>query len=299
MRDIYIKNHSFGAGKWIYKGYESAWKKKGFNPIFYNHLEEIDVSSDYDLMALDGDVNHQNLHIVGNSNRCYLYVQPNVFPEPWGHHPNFVSQTGPEIGGYLNNLENVYQWCFSQVTSYHAFWKQVSYIPLAFNSIDYKPIEDEEYRFDVCYVGGWANNGFNEKKVIMMEHFKAFKDTGLKCGFFINRDLSHEKEIKILTNSKVCLNIHDAYQRVLGLDTNERTYKSLGLNGCLVSDDVCDLNLQFPDVKTSSDPETFKNNALYMLNMDPDLLASIKEKNRLYIEQNHTYINRVESMLCL
>ena len=53
--------------------------------------------------------------------------------------------------------------------------------------------------------------------------------------------------------SKISLNIHDAYQRTLGCDTNERTFKSLGLNGILISDKIKQLENIFPNIKTSND----------------------------------------------
>jgi hypothetical protein len=77
---------------------------------------------------------------------------------------------------------------------------------------------------------GRADNGFDEKYKIMMSHFSAFKDSGLKMWIFVGKNLTHEQENKLLYNSKVAINIHDAYQRELRLDTNERTFKALGLD---------------------------------------------------------------------
>lgn len=299
MKKIYIKSHAFGAGKWIYRGYEAAWKSKGYTVVLYDRLEDIDASKSYEIMALDGMVNQSNLEYIKKADRCYLYVQPNSFPDPWGKHPNFISLCDDQTIKQINDLKNVYQWCFSKVTSYHNKWKNINYVPLAFDSNNYKPIEDNEYAFDVCFVGGWADNGFDEKRHIMINHFKAFKESKMKCGFFINRDISHEVETKILSNSKICLNIHDAYQRNLGLDTNERTFKSLGLNGCLISDYIEELSALFPDVKCSPDPEILKQYARSILDMDEESLNSLKEKNKLDIIENHTYNNRVESLLCL
>jgi hypothetical protein len=88
-------------------------------------------------------------------------------------------------------------------------------VPLAFDNISYEYLEDSKFKFDVCFVGGRANNGFDEKYKIMMTHFSAFKDSGLKCGIFVGRNLTHEQENKLLYNSKVAINIHDAYQRTL------------------------------------------------------------------------------------
>ena len=297
MKKIYIKKHDFGAGKWIYRGYESAWKSLGYDPVYYDELNQIDTREQYDLMAIDGTINSQNLNIVEKAERCYLYVQPNQFPDPWGKHPNFSCLCPDHIIQELNRLKNVYQWCFGQVTDFHYKWRNVRYLPLAFDSINYRITKDKKYEFDVCYIGGWANNGFNEKKQIIIDHMKKFKDTNIKCGIFINRNISHDIETRILSNSKISLNIHDVYQRKLGLDTNERTFKSLGLCGYLVSDQVTVLNDMFPSLETCSNPDGFIELARHALDMDPARLNSIKEQNRLDIMKNHTYIKRAEQML--
>ena len=95
------------------------------------------------------------------------------------------------------------------------------------------------------------------------------------------------------------LNIHDAYQRVLGLDTNERTYKSLGLNGMMVSDTVGQLNNLFPDIKTSLDSQQLVELTKNVLSLTEAELNDIKEKNKQNILDNHCYTNRVEKLLSL
>ena len=124
-------------------------------------------------------------------------------------------------------------------------------------------------------------------------------NSGLKCGFFIEKNLSHEQECALLYNSKVCLNLHDAYQRKLGLDTNERTFKSLGLNGLLVSDTVAQLNRLFPSVRTSLDAEELVQITKDYLSLTEQELNDIKNKNRQDILDNHTYVHRVEELLKL
>ena len=131
----------------------------------------------------------------------------------------------------------------------------------------------------------------------MLKHFKEFKNTNLKCGFFINKNLSHEMENKIICNSGVAINIHDNYQRILGLDTNERTFKSLGLNGTLVSDKVTQVERLFPDVAISETPEEMVESVMEML--DRGDLDEFKQNNIKNVMENHTYINRVREFLGL
>ena len=173
-------------------------------------------------------------------------------------------------------------------------------IPLAFDSINYKPTEDSKYnKYDISFVGGWANNGFDEKKKIIIDVFTKFMNSELECGFFVNKNLSHYQECQLLANSKMTLNIHDAYQRTLGLDTNERTFKSLGLNGLLISDTVGQLNSLFPEIPTSLQSDDLVQHAKYILSLTAVEQDVIREENKQNILQNHCYINRIEALLNL
>jgi len=144
-------------------------------------------------------------------------------------------------------------------------------------------------------VGGWANNGFNEKAQIMRSHFKPLMKSKLDCGIFINKNLTHEQENRVLYNSNIALNIHDNYQRILGLDTNERTFKALGLTGILVSDMITAIKNIFPDLPMyGSEDEMMMIIDKYLSN---DALAhETKEYYRNEVVKNHTYIHRVQKM---
>lgn len=300
MKKIYIKRHppEYGAGFWIYRGYASAWENEGYKVYFFDTLEEVN-DNDYLVMTTDASVTDKNIRVIEKSNKTFLYVQPSTFPDPWGKHPNFQSLCQPSTRSSLNNLKNVVQWTYGDVTEYHTLWNDPKTFPLAFDHLNYKR-QEGEYLYDVCFVGGIANNGFNEKISIMIEHLKAFKEEHdkslLRCGFFIGKNLSHEQEEKILSCSKVCINIHDAYQRFLGLDTNERTFKTLGLNGALVSDSVSQLSRLFPDVLTSSDPKQMVAHVKEIIEKPKADLMQIKEYNRQNILDNHTYVCRVKQM---
>jgi hypothetical protein len=198
-------------------------------------------------------------------------------------------------------MDNVYLWTFTDVVpDYFHKWKKVQTIPLAFDSISYKPTIDKSYgKYDICFVGGWVDNGLDEKRKIMMDIFLEFKKSGLNCGFFINKNLSHEQENALLYNSKISLNIHDAYQRTLGFDTNERTYKSLGLNGIMISDKVDQLERIFPEVKTTLDPSELVRITKDYLSLSEKELNDIKEKNRQHVLDNHCYTHRVKELLAL
>ena len=303
---IYAYDYPNHAGKWIYSAYHKAWAAKGFDvvkiPTDKNLSETVDTSEEYMLMATDISANGaKNLEVIEKSYKTFLYAQPNTFPRPWGTHPNFISQATPETISGINELENVSLWTFGDDTqSYHTKWKEVASVPLAFDSIGYVRSVNEKYKkFDICFVGGWANNGFNEKRKIMIDVFSNFKDSGLNCAFFIEKNLTHEQETQIISSSRLSLNLHDAYQRKLGTDTNERTFKSLGLNGCLVSDTVGQLNRIFPNIKTSLESGEIVEITKEYLSLSDKELADIKEENIQNILENHCYTNRVESLLLL
>jgi spore maturation protein CgeB len=298
---IYIKRPSIqGAWIWIIKGYASAWEETGFEVLYYDLIRNIPTNEEYDLMVRDWDLKDaDDLKVIEAARRVYFFPQPNEFPLPWGSHPNFYSQCSDIFINKLNKLDNVYLWSYGTETKHHTKWKEINFIPLAFDSINYKPVYDKKYEFDVCFIGGWANNGFNEKRKIMLEHFGAFKNSGLKCGFFINKGLTHEQENLILCSSKIALNLHDVHQRALvGSDTNERTFKSLGLNGLLVSDNVKHIKeLGLNAVLTENPKEMVDAVKEYAFGLSQEEREEIKVKNRQNTLQKHTYLNRIESML--
>ena len=313
---VYVPAYGGHAGKWIYKGYASAWKTMGYDlagpvndpepwetrtpiPFTQEALQE-----EYIMMSVDSCVvadPNAWIKAAERSHKTFVYVQPNQFPHPWGTHPNFVSTVPDELIAELNKIDNVHLWTFGDdTTSYHPKWDNVHSLPLAFDSVGYSRSINEKYKkFDICFIGGWANNGFNEKRKIMIDIFSKFKTTSLNCAFFIEKNLSHEQETELISSSKVALNIHDAYQRHLGTDTNERTFKSLGLNGCLVSDTVGQLNRMFPDLKTSLDSSEIVQITEQYLSLTEKELEDIKEQNIQNILENHCYTNRVESLLAL
>lgn len=303
IKDVFIKRHRANAGKWIYEGYKSAWQSLGYSAHYYDNLSEVSgFEAPYYLMAIDGDVNNEkSLNVVKNSQKTFLYVQPNCFPKPYGQHPNFQCHCPDEAIDIINGLDNAFLWCFDSVDGtapFHTKWKKVNTLSLAFDSISYKNIKDDRYAYDVCYIGGRANNGFDEKYRIMLNYFGKFRDSKRKIGIFISKNLTHEQENAILCNSKVCLNIHDKYQKTfMTKDTNERTFKSLGCNGILVSDKEGFTPKNFPDVPIANTPDQMLELTEYYLNMPESELEQIREKHKNFIYEKHTYIKRVKEAL--
>jgi len=299
---VYIKNHPYNAGHWIYNnGYFSAWNYLGYEATLYNQLEEIDTSDPYLLMAIDADItNPSSLEVLGKASSAWLYTQPNIFPGKWGKHPNFVTSVNDKIISHINTFTNVKKWSFSTENNFlFNKWGKVYSVPLGFDSLGYskelKP-NHKKYQYDVCYIGGRANNGFDEKYQLIEKTFAAFAK--FNTGFFIERSLSLSDETNILFHSEVGLNVHDIFQREYGFDTNERSFKTLGLTGLIASDK----NSQFESlfgIKGTNDLEQVVETVKGYLDLTSNERKIIKEQNRDNILRNHTYIKRVESLLNL
>ena len=298
---IYIKKHgpSSGAGFWIYQGYYKAWQALGYEVKWYEIPSDIKVDHPFIVMTNDSDISEKMISIISDSHKTFLFAQPGEFPEPWGTHPNFVSACQKPYVAKLNEMENVIKWTWCDNKKYHDMWRDVYTFPLAFDNIGYKAARyEKKLDFDVCFIGGLANNGFNEKVKIMNEMLGFLEKSELNCGFFVNKNVPHNIERDILFSSKVCLNIHDNYQRTLGFDTNERTFKSLGLGGYLVSDNVTQVTNIFPDTYTDNDPQKILEHIRKTVR-NPDILTETKNKNRKLIDEKHTYIKRVEDFMKL
>ena len=302
---VYIPYHAGGAGKWIYEGYFAAWKHKGYDAEYVDFSKGLpSPPNEYEVMLVEGALHHIKLpdlcDFIDKASRVYLFVQPHSFPTPWGKHPNFISTASDEFVRQMNKRDNVYLWAFTNASStdYYAKWKNVNYVPLAFDHLTYLPLKDPQYNYDICYIGGWANNGFDEKRVIMQQYLGPLShDKNIKSAIVINQNCSLEAEMKLLYNSTLCLNIHDRYQQLLGLDSNERTFKSLGLNGFLISDKVAEVARLFPQVPQADTPEGFRNLVLEFLGEgNAKDLEDIKQTNRESILKDHTYICRVDQL---
>jgi hypothetical protein len=301
MKDIVsIKNHRFGAGRWIYLGFARAWRSLGFDVQFFDDINDINDKSKF-IMTTESDLS-RGLERLGVAEKSFIFVQPTKFPDPWGRHPNWVSAVDLQVMEKVRNISSMKLWTFVNNTDDESYrpWGSVSYIPLAFDSLGYQMKNKiSDYEFDVCFVGGWADNGFDEKRRRIITFLSAIQDSGLKCGFFVNSGITHEEENFVLCSSKIAINIHDEYQVRLGLDVNERTFKSLALTGLMVSDDVREMRNLFPGVKLSESPIHMLENVQEHLALNEDDRNLIKSNNMSMILNDHTYINRVKEMIKL
>jgi hypothetical protein len=303
---VFVKesNHAW---KWINNGYASAWESLGHEVHRYSSGISGDDLEEAILMVSDFDLDVKNVpyDIFERCKHVFMFVSPNTFPKPWCDHSNYISPVAKnkEVVSKINDLDNVTFWTFLKTDNndYYKLWRQVEHIPLAFDSINYDTDPTEEKIYDVCYIGGWADNGFNSKKKIMKGIFSEFMKSDLKCGFFINKGLTNEEEAKIIKSSKVCLNIHDDYQKILGLDLNERVFKTLGLNGNIVVDYGEHSKLLGEVVNYVTTPHDSDSSLVGLASFNAEshvyAITDPWANNREKILTNHTYVSRVKQMI--
>jgi hypothetical protein len=296
---IFLQKNDQQAWKWITQGYEKAFSYFNFETIIVDDLKKVDTSKEYYIFYREDGVNDSTIDILKNSKQTYLYVQPNNFPYHWGQHPSWQCSVSKENIIKLNSFNNIKKWTFCSDLSFFNLWNDVHIMPLSYDSISYQSKEIIDYKYDICFIGGFADNGFNEKIKNMQEMLGAFVESGLKCGFSVNGNVSHKIENSVLNESKVSLNIHDLYQRVVGLDSNERTFKSLGCNGLLLCDDVKQVKELFPFCYCSNSSKDLIDKAKEYCKLEINKLNKIKKQNKKFILENHTYIKRVETFLSL
>ena len=297
---VYIKHHPHSAGKWIYEGFARAWMSLGFDVSFFSDISQIKSDVRF-IMTTESDI-ERGIGVLSSAEKSFVFVQPFSFPDPWGHHPNWITSVSRDRAESSNSIPSIKKWTFVNDVHNESYspWGDVHYIPLAFDSLGYQlPDFNIEKKFDVCFVGGWADNGFNEKRKRIVEYLSKIQQPGIRCGFFVNSGLTHEQENFVICSSRVALNIHDEYQEKLGLDLNERTFKSLAMNGVLVSDNVAEMKNMFPSVKISNSPEEMLDAVNRYLDLDESDLTNERVRNRSMILENHTYVKRVERMMQL
>lgn len=113
--------------------------------------------------------------------------------------------------------------------------------------------------------------------------------------------LKTEDEYAIYASSKLCVNLHEDYQRRYGGDCNERTFK-IPASGCLeISDDVSCVSKYFKDgehiILAHDKDDWFTKIKFYMEN--PVKAQKIARAGKRHVLAHHTYHNRSEQILAL
>ena len=302
---VYIPQYpEISAGGMIYRGYYNAWQSLGCEVVYYKSINEIN-DSDYIIMCVDNDMVINNNKFIEILNECKKMIcfcngswAPTIFK-------TYCTQLTKEQIEIICKSDKFIAWSFTS-NRYdkwgHDYYDKFNFnflgLPLAYDNFTYKHIVDKEWEYDVCFVGAYVQNGnipFKAQHII--EWIMSLESKGLKCGFFGMGDrkkITLEDEAKLLYNSKIALNVNDLYQILMGSDINERAFKSLGSNGFLITDYVKQSDiLNLPCINCNNVNE-FHQQIFQHLNAD---LSTVKEYNRKFMLDNHTYVNRVKDIL--
>jgi spore maturation protein CgeB len=106
-------------------------------------------------------------------------------------------------------------------------------------------------------------------------------------------------ESNIYSSSRICINVHEDYQRKFGGDCNERTFKIPICGGFEITDDVACIRKYFKAgeeiIIAENRKDWFEKIDFYMNN--PDERVPIIEAGRNRVLTEHTYHNRAEQLI--
>ncbi|VVB97191.1 Glycosyl transferases group 1 [uncultured archaeon] len=108
-------------------------------------------------------------------------------------------------------------------------------------------------------------------------------------------------EAKIYSSSKICINVHEEYQKKFGGDCNERTFKIPLCGGFEITDDVACIRKYFKagkEIIIAKDMEDWFEKIDFYMNA-PDERSAIIEAGRERVLKDHTYHNRSEQILSI
>ncbi|ABE53091.1 CgeB family protein [Methanococcoides burtonii] len=196
-------------------------------------------------------------------------------------------------------------------------------IPLAADKMTLKNEYSKDFIADISYIGTYlpSKRMFFKDCVFPLKHKYDLKLYGQdwtlrdrlmgwvqKFGQYYNikylKTIQKPKlqlgdEAKIYSSSKICINVHEEYQKKYGGDCNERTFKIPLCGGFEITDDVACIRKYFEDGKEiiiAKNREDWLEKIDYYMN-NPDKRLAIIEAGRDKVLKEHTYHNRVEQML--
>ena len=195
-------------------------------------------------------------------------------------------------------------------------------IPLAADAIALKPVLDKKFSADISFVGTLLPGKvefFNKyvfplcKKYDLKIYGQDWKtlDKGLgwvqKFGQYFailplsnirKPGLSLQDEASIYLNSKICINVHEDYQKKYGGDCNERTFKIPFSSGFEITDRVACISKYFKEgreIVIADENDWFDKIDHYMNN--PLERQRITEAGKANVFYSHTYHNRAKMFL--
>lgn len=207
---------------------------------------------------------------------------------------------------------------FEKETGYHHYT-----LPLAADKTFHFPEFEQRFEADISFIG---TNLPDKRPFFKKQVYPLKKDYDLKLygqdwtmqdkllgwsqkiGQYFNLPglrsiqkpkLQLEDERKIYSSSKISINVHEEYQRNFGNDCNERTFKIPVCGGFEITDDVECIRKYFKDGKeiviAKNVDDWFEKIHYYMAN--PQERQKISEAGKVRVLAEHTYHNRIQSLL--
>ncbi|MDO9385849.1 MAG: glycosyltransferase [Thiobacillus sp.] len=196
-------------------------------------------------------------------------------------------------------------------------------LALAADKISLKPIFDEHFHADVSFIGTYLpeKRHFFDQYVIPLGKRYNLKLYGQdwtigdrmlgwaqRGGQYFNipplssirkPKLKLEDEAKIYASSTVSINVHEDFQKRIGTDCNERTFKIPFSGGFEITDDVACIRKYFKEdeeiVIAKNQDDWFDKIEFFIRNPEKRIPIIVAGKKRVLAE--HTYHHRVTEML--
>jgi spore maturation protein CgeB len=196
-------------------------------------------------------------------------------------------------------------------------------VPLAADKTMLPVVPADEFRSDVAYVGTWlpGKQRFFEENLFPLradldlriygqDWTRRERALGLaqKVGQYFNvpvlrslqrPKLSFAQELSIYCSAAVSVNIHESYQRELGGDCNERTFKIPLAGGFEITDDVACIRKYFApgvEIIIADSPADWREKVAHYV-CHPNEREAVVEAGRARVLRDHTYHNRVAQVL--
>lgn len=209
------------------------------------------------------------------------------------------------------------------------FQKETGYphttILLAADKTILYPEPQQKYRADISFIGTYLpeKRKFIEEYVFpLRKHYnlrlygqdwtslERLKGFAQKIGQYFNipylksfqkAQLALKEERQVYSSSTICINIHEEYQRRIGGDCNERTFKIPLCDGFEITDDVACIHKYFKEGKeiiiAKDATDWFEKIAYFFKN--PEKRLPIIRAGKKRVLQDHTYHNRIEQMIAI
>ena len=182
---------------------------------------------------------------------------------------------------------------------------------------------NKKFLSDITFIGAYlpGRREFMKKYILPLKKIYNFKlycqdlyfidrvlNLMMKVGQFFNipyirsfkkNDVTFEEEQQIIRSAKICLNIHEDYQKEFGRDFNDRTFKIPLFGGFEITDNVASIKKYLIDGKEiiiANNGEDMLEKIDYFLK-NPEKKVPIIEAGRKKVLAEHTYHHRVKQII--